>query len=638
MSGATILAVGAVSALGVGDAAFGVGALGERARVAIGHDETLARAGFARPIAARVSAVSSRAGDRATDLLRAALEQCLSRLGEVRPRWRESRVGLALGTSSGGMLTAETFFAARAGGKPVSESLARGATYFAPLEAASSDLGVDFSPRVLVLGACASSTLAVGLALRWLELGRCEIALAGGFDAVSEFVAAGFEALRATTATRPRPFRVGRDGMALGEGAGVVALELAPALARDEAETNRAAFAYVAGFGASTDAVHITAPDKMGQGLARAATLALADAGVARSRVDVVGAHATATPFNDAAEAKSMRIALGEDAPRLVHPFKAQIGHTLGAAGILESLALLDAMRRGIAPASAGEGELDPECAVRLADTNTPQQSTVSLKLSSAFGGANAALVFAPHVSSGRRAHGRTVFLHGFLSVTETFDPRTLAERMGARHPNLPRLDRLARLVLTAVHELSATTGPAAWEGGGVIVGHGLATLEQNELFDGRRRERGPRAVEPRRFPATSPNAAVGECAIAFRLTGPSFAVGGSLHGGLEALAVARDLVAAGDAATMLVVAADVAGPASSELLSAAGAPALPEGACVALLGALPSPQRSATGGRNIEVPADVPRALGADSDWIWSGPGGHLELEQYLQALGTTA
>ena len=634
MSGATILAVGAVSAFGAGDAAFAVGGPGERARVAIEHDDALARAGFLRPVAARVAAVSPRAGERAAHLLRAALDQCVSRLGEVRPRWRECRVGLAIGTSSGGMSTAETFFARCARREPVTKLLARGATYFAPLEAATSEIGLDFAPRVLVLGACASSTLALGLAWRWLELGRCEIVLAGGFDAISEFVASGFEALRATTATRPRPFRVGRDGLALGEGAGVMALELASPTSDGPLVASPGAFAYVVGFGASTDAVHITAPDKTGQGLARAATLALSDAAIAEASIGLVSAHATATPFNDPAEAKSMAIALGEATPKRVHPFKAQIGHTLGAAGILESLALLDGMRRGLAPATAGEGELDPECAVQLANVNTPLPCSASLKLSSAFGGANAALVFAPRIDTATRPRGRAVFLHAFVTIKDAFDGRTLADRLGGRHPNLPRLDRLARLVLSAIHELSAVTGAAAMEGGGIIVGHALATLEQNELFDARRRERGPRAVEPRRFPATSPNAAAGECAIAFRLTGPSFAVGASLHGGLEALSVARDLIAAGDAETMLVAAADVAGMVSAELFAAAGAMPIPEGACVALLRALPACQAACRPERDVEVPVDVPRTLGPDSDWIWSGLAGHIELERYLRAL----
>jgi 3-oxoacyl-[acyl-carrier-protein] synthase-1/3-oxoacyl-[acyl-carrier-protein] synthase II len=479
--------------------------------------------------------------------------------------------------------------------------------------------------------------------LRWLELGRCAIARAGGFDAISEFVVSGFEALRATTATAPRPFRAGRDGMAIGEGAGVVALELPcdrgePDRATSEARVDpsavrRAPWAHVVGFAASTDAVHITAPDQTGRGMGRAATRALADAGMAASSIDLVSAHATATPFNDAAEAKSMRIALGEGASPIVHPFKAQIGHTLGAAGILESLALLDGMRRDLAPAAAGVGELDPECAVRMASTNAPHASTAALKLSSAFGGVNAALSFAPRFGS-TTARTRPVFLQAFVTVRESFDAGALADRLAARHPHLPRLDRLARLALTALYDLSVATERSAWEGAGIILGHSLATLEHNELFDVRRREKGPRAVEPRRFPATSPNAAAGECAIAFRLTGPSFAVGGSLHGGLEALAVARDLVASGDADAMLVVAADLAGPVSSDLLGAAGASPIEEGSCVALLGALPGRQPLSRRRREVEVPRDVPRTLGGSTDWIWSGASGHVELETYLRSL----
>jgi 3-oxoacyl-[acyl-carrier-protein] synthase-1/3-oxoacyl-[acyl-carrier-protein] synthase II len=162
-------------------------------------------------------------------------------------------------------------------------------------------------------------------------------------------------------------------------------------------------------------------------------------------------------------------------------------------------------------------------------------------------------------------------------------------------------------------------------EGAGLIVGTTLATLEQNELFDARRRERGARFVEPRRFPATSPNAAAGECAIVFQLTGPTFAVGGSLHGGLEALAVARDLVAVGDAEVMLVVAADLTGPSSSALLSAAVAPPIAEGACAALVCSRPAQKRLAL---------EIPRALSDGHDWIWSGPCGHTELGAYLDGL----
>ena len=317
--------------------------MGEPARVAIAPDDELASAGLARPFAARAQ-VPEGVDDRATWLLRLALEACVADLERVRPGWRRERVGLVVGTSSGGMRQAERAFAHVAASREVPDP--EGATYHGPVARAVRDGGLSLDPVLVVLGACASSVLAIGLSTRCLARGDCDIVLAGGFDDVTVFVAAGFEALRATTASPPpRPFRIGRDGMVLGEGAGVVALvRAAPAtIAR----------AFVTGFGAAEDAVHLTAPDREGKALAAAVTRALEEAG--HPRVDLVSPHATATPFNDPVEARVLAHVLGEPAP-VVAPFKAQIGHTLGAAGVLETLHCVDALERGILPASAGEG------------------------------------------------------------------------------------------------------------------------------------------------------------------------------------------------------------------------------------------------------------------------------------------
>ena len=190
---ASVLAVGAISALGVGDDAFSVGSVGEPPRVAVQTDPDLARAGLLSPVSARVRRLPGLYDEPAADLLAFALDACLGQLAQARPAWQSQRIGLAIGTSSGAMRTTERFLAALAQGDPISPDLARGATYFAPLETAMAARGIEFAPRVLVLGACASSTLAIGLALRWLELDRCDIALAGGFDAMSVFVAAGVD-------------------------------------------------------------------------------------------------------------------------------------------------------------------------------------------------------------------------------------------------------------------------------------------------------------------------------------------------------------------------------------------------------------------------------------------------------------
>jgi 3-oxoacyl-[acyl-carrier-protein] synthase II len=252
---AAIVAFGAVSALGEGSAAVSAGEVGASARVAIAPDDELREAGLAKPFVARAapSAPGAHDGapppfafDAAAVLLDRALGDCMRDLDGALPGWRARRVGLAVGTSSGGMRSAETLFAALDDRAPLDAIAVERALYSGPLlevaRAHAPDL--TFAPATLVLAACASSTVAIGLATRWLAEDACDVVLAGGFDAVSVFVASGFEVLHATSASiPPRPFRVGRDGMALGEGAAIVAL-VRPADAPR-------ALAFVAGFGAS---------------------------------------------------------------------------------------------------------------------------------------------------------------------------------------------------------------------------------------------------------------------------------------------------------------------------------------------------------------------------------------------------
>jgi 3-oxoacyl-(acyl-carrier-protein) synthase len=549
-----VVAVGAISALGRGEQAFSVGRDGEPARVAIADDPVLAAAGLRAPRCARApltdDEIASAGGDRATALLLVALGQVVVSLDAAEPGWRSGRVGFCVGTSSGGMLSAEQFFAARHRDEaPVAPERA---TYFAPFDAARGALGLELAATCQVVAACASSTIAVGLGMRWLERDACDLVIAGGYDAVSAFVAAGFEAIRATTATVPRPFRLGRDGMVLGEGAGLMAF----------VPSREGALFHLGGFGASADATHITAPDRAGAGLQRAGRRALDDAACPPEAIDVVSAHATATPYNDAAEAKAIAALFGPRRP-WVHPFKAQIGHCLGAAGVLELLALSDAIVRQRVPAAAGEGAIDPEAEVALARETKAAELNAGLKISAAFGGVTAGLVVArERATRAKRREGRRVGLMASASVT-TVDRVALSEQLGVARDRLARIDDLGQLAIAAVAALAADVGTQAFAGAGIVGGHALATLDTNERFERRRIDMGARRVDPRLFPATSPNAGAGHCSILFRLTGPCFAVNGGLDGGFEALEVAAELVAAGDVERMLVVVADDAGPAS---------------------------------------------------------------------------
>jgi 3-oxoacyl-[acyl-carrier-protein] synthase-1/3-oxoacyl-[acyl-carrier-protein] synthase II len=564
-----IVATGAVSPLGVGGASFDLGDIGEPARTAIARDQSFATDGLQRPNAARVSTdLSAVNACRAQALLTLALRDLITNLDRNLPAWRSRRIGVVLGTSGGGMGRLCEALAKRAEGQLVSPELAQDATYFGPL-AALSELGVEPVESAQLLVACVSSVMAVGLGCRWLQAGRVELAITGGYDAASLFIAAGFEALGATTAAVPAPFRVQRDGMALGEAAALLALT------NSSAKLSGKAFGYVRGFAATSDAIHVTAPDREGKSLAEAARLALQQAGLAPHDIDLISAHATSTPFNDAAETKVLNTVLGEHA-RSVHvqPFKAVVGHTLGAAGALETLAALEAIKRQILPAAVGSGALQPDFVATLAERNQAGSVRACLKLSSAFGGANAALVVSATPSA-----DNSEFVEPTVLVTVQGDTKTClvaGELSGIAKLSelaVQRLDSLSELVIAAAASVVRKLGRPLPERTGIVVGSASATLEINELFAARLRTRGPGGVEPRRFPATSPNLCAAQCSIAFGLHGPALTVAASPHAALEALLVGYDLLAAGDADALLVIAAEDAGPVVRDLWTAAGFP-----------------------------------------------------------------
>ncbi len=558
-----IIARGACSALGLGLDATDSGRLDEPAERRVARDEELANAGLARPFVARVTTVDQPGVDRATAMLEYAFAECARELDVALPGWRAMRVGAAIGTSSGGMRSFEELFAGWRGGEPSALS----ATYAGPFAEAARPCA--FEPVSLVLGACASSALAIGLGREWLEAGRCEIALCGGVDAVSVFVAAGFECLRATCGVAgPRPFREGRDGLALGEGAAVIALVRPSSLGARKLRSR--VEAWVTGFGASCDASHLTAPERSGAGLARAANAAIADAG--HPAIELVSAHGTSTAQNDAAEAAALGLVFGERTRRSsgaavpVFSFKGTVGHTLGAAGALEVLATVDALERRVAPATVGAGPI--EGGVHVLDRGRPSSARTALKLSSAFGGANVALVLSLDSQPETKARPpREVYLSRAVAVElANTEPAVIAARAGYPIDRITRADDLVRLSLAALVALDTDLGQGSLEGAGIIVGLGLATIETNARFLARIQKAGVGRAEPRRFAYTTPNAAAGECAVAFRLTGPAFAVGGGPHGGIEAIGVAADLVRSGAAERMVVIAADDASEASARL------------------------------------------------------------------------
>jgi 3-oxoacyl-[acyl-carrier-protein] synthase II/nodulation protein E len=259
------------------------------------------------------------------------------------------------------------------------------------------DLGISGS--VLNIGtACASGTHAIGIAFHMVRSGQAPAAIAGGYEAPLTFgFLRAWDSMRVVSPTSCRPFSADRDGMTLGEGAAMLALEpLESALAR-----GARIYAEIVGFGMTADAHHITQP--YAEGAAEAIRRALADtahSGIENpaSRVGYINAHGTGTPTNDAVEAAAIHLALGSHAPRIpVSATKSLTGHSIGATGAIEALATVLALDSSQLPHTAGVTTVDPTLNLDII-TNSPRTlapgKDLALSNSLAFGGLNAILAF----------------------------------------------------------------------------------------------------------------------------------------------------------------------------------------------------------------------------------------------------
>lgn len=244
-------------------------------------------------------------------------------------------------------------------------------------------------PAFAVSSACSSSNHSIGTAFGMIRRGEIDVALAGGAEASITFAGMkGWEALRVISPDVCRPFSKDRRGMILGEGAGIVLLE-----DMDRAKARGAdILAELAGFGMSSDAMDMVQPSM--EGAARAISQALATAELNPEEVAYVNAHGTGTPANDPTETGAIRQAFGDAADKLwVSSTKAMHGHGLGAAGALELIATLGAMRSGIVPPTINFTEADPDCDLDYVPNEARErQVTAAVSNSFAFGGLNAVL------------------------------------------------------------------------------------------------------------------------------------------------------------------------------------------------------------------------------------------------------
>jgi len=402
-SGVVVTGLGATTPLGGDVASTWAGLLEGRSGVSEMHQEWVERFNLPVRIAAQLavepsetlSRVEARRLDRTAQLALIAAREAWAHAGA--PEVEPERLAVIVGTGIGGANTLldQDDLLEQQGIRKVSPLTV---PMLMPNGAAAT-VGLELGARAGVhapVSACASGSEALAWAWRMITTGEADVIVCGGTEScIAAIPFAGFSQMRAMSTrnddphSASRPFDIGRDGFILGEGAGIVVLERAEFAAARGATVH----ARLVGVGTTADAYHITASPPDGEGQARAMRNALRTAGLAPSDIGHVNAHATSTPVGDAAESNSIRTAIG-DHPAVTAP-KSALGHLLGAAGAVESIATVLSIRDGVIPHTTNLENLDP--AVQL-DVVTGEPRKVQLDAaitnSFGFGGHNVALAF----------------------------------------------------------------------------------------------------------------------------------------------------------------------------------------------------------------------------------------------------
>lgn len=338
----------------------------------------------------------ARRRDRYQQLAIVAADEAMRHSGLVITDDNRERIGVSLGTGVGGMRTMEEQqdIVRDQGVRRVSPF---SITMIMP-NGASGMIAIEYGiwgPTTTITTACAAGNDAVGHAFRAIRRGEVDAMITGGTESIMVSVAiGGFERAGATSSRStetPQPFDLNRDGLVIGEGAGMMVLEsLDFALARGANILGE-----VVGYGQTTDAFHITAPPENGSGAARAMVKALADARLRPEDVDFISAHGTGTQLNDAAETSAIKLALGEHAYRVpVVSTKSMTGHIMGATGAIESVFCALAIRDQMVPPTINFATPDPACDLDYVP-NVARKARVDVCMDNAFGfgGHNSVLV-----------------------------------------------------------------------------------------------------------------------------------------------------------------------------------------------------------------------------------------------------
>jgi 3-oxoacyl-[acyl-carrier-protein] synthase II len=670
-----ITGTGAISALGVGCEAFAdavlAGASGLTPLEGFDLEPFVGRySGEIRGHALEALCGDGDTLDRFTQLaLIAAAEavddSALLELGPPPPR----RLGLVMATCNGGLLSAERHYRMLYGQEPgaLDGELERAKRHYSAALTVAGRFSVG-GPVTTVVTACTASTNAIGLGADLLRTGRVDAVLVGGADSFSRTTFSGFDRLRTTSASPCAPFST-PTGLNLGEGAGFWVLEREDrALARGVEPKG-----FVLGYGLSNDAHHATLPDPRGQGLALCLGRAVGDAGVLPESIGYVNAHGTGTEANDKTESRVLGRFFEPCPP--VSSTKSQLGHTLGAAGILEATASLLSLGRGQLPPTVHFAGPREACTLDYVP-NRPRASTATrfLASNSAFGGANCAVVLAtgaddaPGVAA--PAQARSVVITGLGAVSGFglgVDPlcEGLRDELSAvaavqRHPvadlrcreaalvppfvprrvdprlRLEGLDRCSQYAALAAKQALRAAAvsllPRACADVGLVLGMARYPTTAEERCLGSICSHGLDVPDLIHFPFLVPNSVGGNVARELSLKGYSSAVCSSHGAGLDALGCAADAVVLGHSDCVLAGAVDEVSPrvhADLDEVGLLGTHPPGEGAVVALV-----EEQGVAQQRGAPI---LGRVLAQQGEF-WAGPAAREQVDAFVDHVLTAA
>ncbi|MEP7052340.1 MAG: beta-ketoacyl-[acyl-carrier-protein] synthase family protein [Pseudomonadota bacterium] len=518
-------------------------------------------------------------------------------------------LGLALGGTTGGMYETERALQRFAPGG-ISPQDARRLLDFPLAVSVARVAGAlgSVGPSATVCSACSSGAVAIALGASWLLSGRAERVVAGGVDGLCQLTFTGFNALGAVDPAPCRPFDVARAGLTLGEGAGCLVLE------RESSARARGVpiLAFLSGWAVASEAHHMTHPEPSGARAAAVMLEALRNAGLTPSDIDYVNAHGTGTLHNDAMEAKALHRLFAADLGRVwVSSSKAQLGHTLGAAGAIEAVITALSLSRGLVPPTAGLEAPEAPGVRHVRTTNQRASLRAALSNSFGFGGACAVLAFevpsaearalpavssAPIVISGAASYATRGLLSGAANASYLNEPASTSdpppEPLALLDPERSRRFGRASALVVACAERALQDAQLEAEGVGFVVGSAFGDVERSVRFLQKLLAQGPKFASPAEFPQLIASTGSGNASIYLGLTGPCLSVSEFGTSGESAVSVAISLIELGLAPAVLAGAGEAHDSIVDAVLGGPGRPPRSEGAGFVMLESELSAQR----------------------------------------------